>query len=52
MDKNNTDPDNALVWAQAEYKADSSYWRDRAKNGIGLIREIADFVLKQAGAQR
>lgn len=45
--------DISFEWAWQKYKVDPGYWQDRAKNGNGLIRDIANFVLKQAGeAQR
>ncbi len=50
MGTNGNDSDKALEWAQSEYRTDPSYWKDRAKNGTGLIKQIANFVLKQEGA--
>lgn len=40
---------NPIEWAQDEAKKDLPYWKDRCKNGSGLIQQIANFVLKQAG---
>lgn len=37
----------ALEWAEHEAKTDRDYWKDRAKNGSGLIKQIANFVIKQ-----
>ncbi len=36
---------NALDWARKEYQCDSKYWLERAENGTGLIKQIAEFVL-------
>ncbi len=41
--------EDALEWAEHEAKTDLPYWKERSKNGSGLIQQIADFVLKQAG---
>lgn len=38
--------DDAYKWASWEYAHDPGYWQDRAKNGIGLIQQIATFVIK------
>jgi len=43
--------DKLNAWAQKEYQQDQTYWQDRAKNGTGLIKQIADIVIKQ-GAER
>jgi hypothetical protein len=32
-------------WVQKEYQHDQGYWEDRAKNGSGIIQQIARFVL-------
>jgi hypothetical protein len=42
---------DAFKWAQWEYQHDFPYWRDRAQNGIGLIKQIAAFVLSHGQAQ-
>ncbi len=43
--------DNPFLWAREEFQRDRSYWLDRAKNGNGLIQEIALFVLKNGQPQ-
>lgn len=48
MGTNGNFSDKALEWAQSQYNADPEYWKDRAIHGNGLIREIANFVLKAA----
>lgn len=42
--------DDAFKWAAWEYQHDLSYWKDRAQNGIGLIQQIASFVLQHGQA--
>jgi len=49
MSKNNLIPDNLFAWIQKESRTNLSYWQDRAKNGSGLIQEIAIFVIDNAG---
>lgn len=53
MDKMTEDSlkDNPLKWATWEYQHDLTYWEDRAQNGIGLIQQIASFVMKHGRAQ-
>lgn len=43
--------DNPFMWAYEEFQRDHSYWLDRAKNGEGLIKEIALFVLRNGKPQ-
>ncbi len=43
--------DNPFIWAREEFQLDLGYWLDRAKNGSGLIQEIALFVLKNGQLQ-
>ncbi len=43
--------DNPFMWAYEEFQKDRSYWLDRAKNGKGLIKEIALFVLRNGKQQ-
>jgi len=33
------------AWILQEYHDDEGYWQDRAKNGTGLIQQIARLVL-------
>lgn len=35
------------AWVQQEYQHDQGYWQNRAKNGSGLIQQIAIFIIKQ-----
>lgn len=39
---------DAFKWAAWEYEHDPGYWQDRAKNGSGLIQQIASFVLQHS----
>ncbi len=50
MSRDNSSPDNLFEWGRKEAQHDLLYWQDRQQNGTGLIKQIADFVLKQAGA--
>ena len=43
--------DDPIKWAYEEYQRDPGYWLDRAKNGKGLIQEIAYFVIKKGKPQ-
>ncbi len=45
MSNNDVKPHKAIEWAQSEYTAEPIYWQERATNGSGLIKQIADFVL-------
>jgi len=51
MSKDNLIPDNLFEWMQQERKTNFSYWKDRASNGSGLIKEIADFVIESGEAR-
>jgi hypothetical protein len=46
MNNNVSISDKATAWAAEEAKKDLDYWLDRAANGNGLIKQIANFVLK------
>ncbi len=41
-----------FMWAYEEFKRDPNYWLKRAKNGKGLIKEIAEFVIKNGNPQQ
>ncbi len=51
MNTNGDISDNPTEWAKRKYKADPAYWQDRSRNGSGLIKEIADFVIQQAATK-
>lgn len=53
MNHNELSSHNVFEWAKKEFLGDPEYWQDRAKNGTGLIQQIAHFVLRcgQAGAK-
>lgn len=39
-----------IKWAEYEISHDPAYWQDRAKNGAGLIQQIAAFVIQHGQA--
>jgi len=44
--------DNPFMWAYEEFQHDPGYWLDRAKNGNGLIKEVAEFVVRNGKSQQ
>ena len=44
--------DDPFMWAYEEFQRDSDYWLDRAKNGKGLIKEVAEFVVRNGKPQQ
>ena len=44
--------DNPFMWACEEFQSDPAYWLDRAKNGTGLIKEVAEFVVRNGKPQQ
>ncbi len=43
--------DDPFLWAIEEFQRDPGYWQEKAKNGKGLFREIAEFVIKSGRSQ-
>ncbi len=44
--------DDPFKWAYEEFQRDPGYWLDRAKNGKGLIKEVAEFVVRNGKPQQ